>query len=504
MKAKRILIIARLASAVALCVCGILASPPAPAAMLTADASANVSAGRNIGGPTKLIMPGPGSLAVTIGAAASDSIPRDPGPGNHEYTGILTGSGAARYGSLAGRAHAEASSRPAGDFDPFGAGGQVSLQLGFLDTAQVVSTTLTAGTPVTLTFVMTLDGTATHFADGPFPLGRIGAGVRNEAKIIDLEANTSTPNFSPHTLLNSRGDYIPLTTFQFVTAIGHHLEIDVDLIVAAGAIIDAFPSFGAASQGIADVIADQTARFFYQPSGDVRLVSESGHDYANPPANVALFGVVQAGASGPPYPTQSIIADVVTQPIPTNPNRPVERLKLSLFDVAAQSPISPVAMEVSANTAADASALDVAFRLAPTDPCASCIDGSVVDLLFELEAHPDSGAAPILIPTDPCVGCNGVSEFDVPFDVFVEGVGMMHNVAHFEINVGQPMVFDNVIVGAPQSPAFHITFNLLSTEGEVMTAENLFSVTITATAVPEPATTSLCAICAILFRRRPR
>ena len=273
----------RLALATALCIYGNVAQSPASAAMLNADAAANVSAGRNIGQPAKLITPGPGSLAVTIGAAASDSIPRDPKPGFHEYSGILTGSGSSRYGALAGRAHAEASSRPAGDFDPYGAGGTVSISLGFLDTVEVVSSTLATGTSVTLTFVMTLDAAATHFADGPFTPGRIGASARNDARIRDIEANTSTPiSNGPHTLVNSSGTYIPLTTFQFDTAIGHHLEIDVDMLVAAKAIIDAFPTAGDASQGIADVIANNTAHFFYQPSGNFSLIAESGHDYVAP------------------------------------------------------------------------------------------------------------------------------------------------------------------------------------------------------------------------------
>jgi hypothetical protein len=61
----------------------------------------------------------------------------------------------------------------------------------------------------------------------------------------------------------------------------------------------------------------------------------------------------------------------------------------------------------------------------------------------------------------------------------------MEHVAHFEVRAGQPLVFDNVVVGPPQSPAFHIMFDLLTTAGEVMTAEDLFLVTVTA-ALAEP------------------
>ena len=52
--------------------------------------------------------------------------------------------------------------------------------------------------------------------------------------------------------------------------------------------------------------------------------------------------------------------------------------------------------------------------------------------------------------------------------------------AHFQVQAGQPLVFDNVVVGPPQSPAFHIMFDLVTTAGEVMTAEDLFSVSVTA------------------------
>jgi hypothetical protein len=135
---------------------------------------------------------------------------------------------------------------------------------------------------------MLLEATAFHAANGDLLPFRIGAAARSEATVRDIEAGTSTPGpgAGPFTLVQSIGDSVTLTTFEFDTAVGHHLELDVTLLLAAGVAIpcDAGPS--CASTGIAEVIADNTARFFYEPSGDVRLVSESGHDYA-------------LGASGP-------------------------------------------------------------------------------------------------------------------------------------------------------------------------------------------------------------
>jgi hypothetical protein len=200
------------------------------------------------------------------------------------------------------------------------------------------------------------------------------------------------------------------------------------------------------------------------------------------PTNVALFDVAVPTAAGPPYPAQAIIADVATQfaqPVPP-PITPVERLKLSLFDAAQPSPpaITPLPLAVSTTTAPDAAALDVAFRLIAQPPPILPAESSF-DLFFELEAHPDSNIAPVLSPVDPCANCNDAAAFDIFFNVFVDGVGTMRHAAHFATGAGQPLVFDNVVVGPPQSPAFHVTFDLLQTGGQVITAENLFNVTIT-------------------------
>jgi T5SS/PEP-CTERM-associated repeat protein len=201
-----------------------------------------------------------------------------------------------------------------------------------------------------------------------------------------------------------------------------------------------------------------------------------------PPVSLGLFNLVQAGAAGPPFPAQPIVANVEAKLVPNNPTVPVERLKLSLFNAAGgQAPVAPLPIEVSAIAAQNTAALDVAFRLVSPNPIMPT--ESSFDLFFELEAHPDSGATPALIPTDPCASCSHVSEFDVPFEAFVSGVGTMQHVAHFEIQAGQPLVFDNVFIGPPQSPAFHVTFDLLTTEGEVMTGEDLFAVTLSAALV---------------------
>jgi len=256
------------------------------AASLKAIGGASAGAHSDSDPGSQSLTPGPDSLTLTYGAAASDSVINDsPPPATWEMKALVTGVGTARYGSLAGVAHAEASSLPANS--AFLAGGSVSLNLGFTDAAEVVSDTLAADTPVTLTFLMTLEASAVHFADGlvPNPSGT-GASARHEVEVRDLD-NVAQPSGEGALVVNSAGVSENSTMFEFDTAVGHRLEIIADLFVSAGADVD-YATYQM-TQGTSDVVADQTAELFHQPSGDVRLVSESGHDYAVPEPGQALL-----------------------------------------------------------------------------------------------------------------------------------------------------------------------------------------------------------------------
>jgi hypothetical protein len=281
--------------AIALSIALLIAAPaPAPAAAtLKATASGNVSAHRNSSAGSSSLNPGPGSLGVTYGAAASDADPNpSPPPADFMMQGILTGTGVARYGSVAGRAHAEASVKPASNF--YTAGGTVVLDLGFTDSALVDSDSLAPGTPVTLKFVMTLEGSALHFADGTFEPGKVGAGVRYEAKVSDLDDLGKLPATGA-LVINSAGTAEGFRMLEFDTVIGHRMEFDVHLMPSARAIIDS----STLTQGTADVLADHTGNFFHQPSGDVRLVTESGHNYVpEPSAAIALLASLARLAIG--------------------------------------------------------------------------------------------------------------------------------------------------------------------------------------------------------------
>ena len=234
-----------------------------------------------------MLTPGPGSLTVTVGAAASDAVDNDmPPPARWEMDTIVDGIGTARYGSLAGRAHAEGKSLPANSF--LFAGGEVNLILGFSDEAEVQSETLADGTPVTLTFLLTLDASAIHFTDVAIadPNGT-GAAARLEVAVRDAGNIQNLPVLGA-LVINSRNTVEPSTTIQLNTAIGHRVELGAQLFVSAGVDLD-FAANGF-SQASADVVADQTGELFYQPSGDVRLVADSGHEYAVPePGGPALL-----------------------------------------------------------------------------------------------------------------------------------------------------------------------------------------------------------------------
>jgi len=263
-----------IAAAVAL-LCPASSAFAAPSLKATGSAAAGAHLDYEQG--QQSLIPGPGSLQVVTGAAASDLVTNpSPPPDDWEMQCAVDGIGIARYGALGGSAHAQASSAPTNDF--FLAGGQVSLIVGFTDGVEVVSATLAPATPVTLTFQMTLGATAVHTTDVPTidPAGT-GASARHELKVRDVD-DVTKPWGQAALVINSRGVNESFGTFEFDTAVGRRLEIVAELFVSAGVDIDFDTQF---AQGAADVLTG-TAQVFYEPSGDVGLVSESGHDYAVP------------------------------------------------------------------------------------------------------------------------------------------------------------------------------------------------------------------------------
>jgi hypothetical protein len=266
------------------------AHSPLASAELNATATTVAEAHLDSDSGQSVLVPGPGSLGITALADAEDSaFNSSPPPDLWEMDAMVDGIGTARHGLLTGRGQAEASSLPANDF--YSAVGQVTLTLDFRDRAVVVSDSLPPGTPVTLTFAMTLDATAQHVIDelDPDPVGT-GASARHEAEVRDVDDLGQLPGDGV-LVINSRGDHETFETFLFDTEIGDELELFARLIVTARVAVN----FGelSFSQGTAEVLASEAALYF-EPAGDVRLESESGHDYAPEPESAGTLAACAA------------------------------------------------------------------------------------------------------------------------------------------------------------------------------------------------------------------
>jgi hypothetical protein len=248
------------------------------AASLRATGTSQVYANSVEATPAEALVPEPDSLTFTVAAAASDEVVNNqqpPDPERWAIVAIAGASGVARYGLLTGRAHAEASSLPGNPVYP--ARASVQVRPGYTDGGQVLSDTLAPGTPVTLTFHMTLVGSRAYFVDGPELYPPSGGGAAHRVEVRDLDDFLTEPVRGE--LILGEGPTGPLT-LEFSTAVGHRVEIAADLTV--GARIDIFNAgVFYYSQGTYDAVAE-TAEVFFEPSGDVRLETASGHDYTVP------------------------------------------------------------------------------------------------------------------------------------------------------------------------------------------------------------------------------
>jgi hypothetical protein len=118
----------------------------AAAATLRATHAAYALAHNDQGQPNQVQTLGPGSLTITVGVATSEGVPNpSPPPPSWESEALGDAIGTARYGSLTGMAHAEASSLPANN-ESF-AQVLVNVKPGYTEVAEVLSDTLAPGTP---------------------------------------------------------------------------------------------------------------------------------------------------------------------------------------------------------------------------------------------------------------------------------------------------------------------------------------------------------------------
>ncbi|MGQ0633838.1 MAG: PEP-CTERM sorting domain-containing protein [Planctomycetaceae bacterium] len=210
------------------------------------------------------------------------------------------------------------------------------------------------------------------------------------------------------------------------------------------------------------------------------------------------YSVNETSASGRPYPTAPVTFDVFAQNA-TIPPDPIHGLAVSLFAVSPREP--DITLLASDNGAPGAPGRLGTIAALPGDPPD---DGFPSSSLFDwIVAVMGIDPQPFL-PGSPRLGGVGESAFDVLFDLQTDGFIASHAM-RFAIGDGQPLEFRNVAVGVPQSPSFHLTFELVRT-GDAPLDAPLFSAQLqgTAAAVPEPASIFLFALsgAALFFARR--
>ena len=122
----------------------------------------------------------------------------------------------------------------------------------------------------------------------------------------------------------------------------------------------------------------------------------------------------------------------------------------------------------------------------------------------------NSGNLGAILRTCDAVGCQGIillghttdpyhpaeehhHSFDVAAMLLIDGVGAIEHNFHFEVLAGQPLAFANIVVGPPQSPSFHVSFDLLYDPEQALLDAPLYRITTTATFldVPEPASAAM-------------
>jgi hypothetical protein len=196
------------------------------------------------------------------------------------YAATELGAGSATYGRLSGEFMAQA--KNGGPFSTSLVRAVGRVMLSFSDAAVVVSPTLAAGTPVTLTFRVDLSGSA-FLTPGASSFPDNGASTDFEGRVTDLTTQVSVARFSGIT-----ASFVgPATqTMMLATQVGRSLELaGASTTVASVRINDNFT--GQEITRTASALG--TGRLFYLPDGDVTLQTESGHAYAVPAPLAADF-----------------------------------------------------------------------------------------------------------------------------------------------------------------------------------------------------------------------
>lgn len=174
-------------------------------------------------------------------------------------------------------------------------------------------------------------------------------------------------------------------------------------------------------------------------------------------ATVVGYDITQASASGPPYPAEPILFDVFYA------GDPFHVLAVQLFDAShPPEPTTPLPLTLRGSVEGGGASPFRTGRIdfLPTNPQGYPPEPTHFDMFFDIRTQRDGPAIlNFAQPPEPTHPPEPI-RFDMAFEV-VGGGEEAPQAAIFEIGAGQPLSFQNVQVGPPQSPAFHVTFDLV-------------------------------------------
>ncbi len=204
-------------------------------------------------------------------------VPGDPSSPTIHLEASVLGSGSADFGTLSGSMQTQARNQAgfAETYTPYGEG---FMQLSFADSAVVTSSTLALGTPVSLNFYDSL--ASSYFTSGDLTDGNNFAIAEFDGEVQD---QTSLADAKSVIVNGSSGSTLAAYTFTLQTAVGRVVSLNGFMDVRAEAYVNGLSLPGDVLATSA-VDAAHTAHFYYEPTGDLSLVSASGHDYTAPEA----------------------------------------------------------------------------------------------------------------------------------------------------------------------------------------------------------------------------
>lgn len=236
-------------------------------------------------------VPGPQSLSVSMGATSTRSLGLNPALWQEDfvYDASLLGSGEVSYGAAAATLSVSASAKPQITYatplnqgnGPLANNGNASadalLVLEFDDVVTVTSTTLAAGTPVSLQFHFAIEsstasiGAGSDASFGASFSGTVGSLTVGVVDLVRLVLGTQE------------------VSATFDTAVGHELRIEGRLLTSG----EVYAGHRACCTYATDAEATtnvSSAGLRVSAPGDVELVAQSGTDYTQPvpePAGLA-------------------------------------------------------------------------------------------------------------------------------------------------------------------------------------------------------------------------